>query len=208
MRLLIIFFILCSTLSCRSKKSIDFDKIAHELDSIYEQDQFLRGELASLFWSEDLDTIHYKALVNEQNKIDSLNLKRIEEIIEMVGGYPGKSMVGGSASKVGFFVLQHSSAEIRRKYLKLILEAADNFELNKSYAAMFHDRVLMDEGSPQIYGTQIRAETVFDSLTGKRITKRYVWPIQDTVNIDSLRLWNGLKPLEGHLNKMSEDLEE
>ena len=208
MRYIIVFIVTCSIVSCQPKKKIDFEGLAHELDSIYKQDQFLRGELAGLFGTENLDTVHYKALVNEQNEIDATNLKRIEEIIEMVGGYPGKSMVGGSASKVAFFVLQHSSEETRRKYLELILEAAENFELNKSYAAMFHDRVLMEEGLPQIYGTQIRAEAIFDSLTGTRTVKRELWPIRDTSIVDSLRLWNGLIPLEDYLFQMGVEINE
>ena len=124
------------------------------------------------------------------------------KIIKDVGGYPGKTMVGESARKVTFFVLQHSSPEIQKQHLNLILNAAEKLELKKSYAAMFHDRVLMYDNQPQIYGTQIKGETVFDSLSGKSIKKRYLWPIKDVSIVDSLRLWNGLGPLQAYLYEM------
>ncbi|WP_164674252.1 DUF6624 domain-containing protein [Maribacter litoralis] len=181
--------------------------MAKELDSIMLEDQKFRLELSSFSFQNSKDSIKWKVMLNTQNKIDSLNLLRIVEIIKEVGGYPGKTLVGDSASKVAFFVLQHSTPEIQKKHLDLILKAAENFELNKSYAAMYHDRVLMHGGHPQIYGTQIRRETVFDSITGSWIERRYIWPVQDTTIIDSLRLWNGLKPLEAYMYEMGLDIE-
>ncbi len=188
--------------SCYPKHKVDYSSLTKELDSIMVEDQKFRMELSNFSVQNHQDSIQSEAMLAAQNKIDSSNLERVLEIIKDVGGYPGKTMVGQSASKVTFFVLQHSSPEIQKQHLGLILEAAEKLELNKSYAAMFHDRVLMYGGQPQIYGTQIKGETVFDSLSGEWIMKRYLWPIKDASIVDSLRLWNGLGPLEAYLYEM------
>lgn len=195
---LFIFFLF----SCHHQQNIDYSVLTKELDSIMREDQKYRLELSNFSIQNHQDSLQWETMFEEQSKIDSSNLARIIEIIEDVGGYPGKSIVGESGSKVTFFVLQHSNPEIQKQHLNLILEAAENLELKKSYAAMFHDRVLMYDGQPQIYGTQIKGETVFDSLSGKSIRKRYLWPIRDISIVDSLRLWNGLGPLEAYLYEM------
>src|SRR5690606_24880056 len=147
-----------------------------------------RSALSSLSFESPLDSIKWKTMAETQRSIDSSNLERILKIIDEIGGYPGKTIVGESASKVAFFVLQHSSPKIQKEHLTLILEAAENHELNKSYAAMFHDRVLMYEGKPQIYGTQIRKDLIFDSLSQKSYSNLSLWLRRYISMVDSVRL--------------------
>ena len=202
LRLLVISIITLLLINCKHQNKVDYSTLAKELDSILKEDQKFRSELSSYSFESQQDSVKWKTMVETQKGIDSSNLERVLEIIKDVGGYPGKTLVGESASKVTFFVLQHSSPEVQKKHLSMILEAAEKYELNKSYAAMFHDRVLMYEGKPQIYGTQIRKEFVFDSVSRKSYSKLSVWPIRDTTIVDSLRLWNGLVRLEDYLYGM------
>lgn len=207
LKLLIISILTLLLFNCQPRSKVDYSVLTIELDSIMKEDQKFRSELSSFSFQSQQDSIKWKNMIEAQNKIDSSNLERILEIIEDVGSYPGKTMVGESASKVTFFVLQHSSPEIQKEHLNLILEAAEKLELNKIYAAMFQDRVLMYKGKPQIYGTQIRRESIFDSLSGEQSMKSYLWPIKDTTNLDSLRLWNGLIPLEDYLDQMGAEFQ-
>lgn len=179
---------------------IDSTSLAIELDSIFEIDQKYRAEMQSVQNEFGWNSKEMSQLWVKQNKIDSSNLQRIIEIIEEVGGYPGQSLVGHSASKSAFYVLQHAPDSIQEKYYNLIVNAAKNNELKRGLAAMYQDRYLMHRGEPQIFGTQVRTEYKTDSLTGEKIEHTYVWPIADTANIDSLRLWNGLLNLEDYLN--------
>ncbi len=181
---------------------MDVESLSRELDSIFDQDQLYRSEMAFFNLKTEKDSLRLKEIVAAQSKIDSTNLLRIQQIIEEIGDYPGKSLVGESASKVAFFVLQHSNPKTQSEYLDLILKAAQNLELNKSYAAMYHDRILLSQEKPQIYGTQIKEEWIIDSTTGERTKRSYLWPIADTTHIDSLRMWNGLIPLNTYLNQM------
>jgi len=181
-------------------RNIDTLALVNELDSIFELDQKYRAEMQSVQTEFGWNSDEMNELWTKQNRIDSSNLHRILEIIENVGGYPGQSLVGHSASKTTFYVLQHAPDSVQEEYYKMVVDAAKNNELKKGLAAMYQDRYLMHRGEPQIFGTQVRIEDDIDSLTGKKIERAYVWPIADTTNIDSLRLWNGLLSLENYLN--------
>lgn len=199
---LVSIFIGCNNDIAKNTSAQDVDTLAlvNELDSIFELDQKYRAEMQSIRdefgWnSEEMNDLRLK-----QNKIDSSNLQRIIQIIKEVGGYPGQSLVGHSASKTTFYVLQHAPDSVQEEYHQMIIDAAKNNELKRSLAAMYQDRYLMHSGEPQIYGTQVRTENEIDSLTGDKFERTFVWPIADTNNIDSLRLWNGLLNLEDYLN--------
>lgn len=186
--------------SCNSKPTINTEELTKELDSIMVVDQKYRAQMQEAQQEYGWNSPQMGELWKKQNEIDSSNLKRTLEIIKLVEGYPGKSLVGPSASKATFYVLQHAPDSIQEEYYNLIIKAAEENELDKRLAAMYQDRYLMHRGKDQIYGTQIRMEYETDPLTGERIEKTFVWPIADTTNIDSLRMWNGLRPLEDYLN--------
>lgn len=187
-------------IGCERKTSINTKKLAKELDSIMIVDQKYRANMQDVQQEYGWNSHEMSELLKKQNEIDESNLKRILEIIDLVDGYPGKSLVGISSSKVTFYVLQHAPDSIQEQYYELIINAAEENELDKRLAAMYKDRYLMHRGEPQIFGTQIRSEYEIDSLTGERTERTFVWPIADTTNIDSIRIWNGLGPLEEYLN--------
>lgn len=163
-------------------------------------DQKYRNQMPAVQEECGWNSSEMSELWKKQNKIDQSNLKRILEIIDKLDGYPGKSLVGISSSKVAFYVLQHAPDSIQEEYYDLIIKSSQENELDKRFAAMYQDRYYMRRGEPQIFGTQIRSEYVTDSLTGERIERTFVWPIADTTNIDSVRRWNGLGRLEEYLN--------
>lgn len=129
-----------------------------------------------------------KELWKKQNELDSLNLIRIEEIIEKYG-YPGKSLVG-MQSNVAFLVIQHSDIETQEKYLPILKEAADKGELRWSSLALLIDRIRVNNGEKQIYGSQIR-----QSGDGKYV----LFPIEDEPNVNKRRAKVGLGPLEEYV---------
>jgi hypothetical protein len=196
----IIPLLLLILVSCNSKQSINTKQLTIELDSILVVDQKYRLKMQEVQQEHGWNSPEMGALWKKQSRIDSSNLKRILEIIDQVEGYPGKSLVGNSASKTTFYVLQHAPDSIQEEYYELIITAAAENELDKRLAAMYQDRYLMHRGENQIYGTQIRSEFETDSLTGERLKKTFVWPIADTTKIDSVRMANGMGPLEDYLN--------
>ena len=125
-------------------------KLAAELSEIYKDDQKYRRAAilaASKFGSGSAqdNTLMAKQLAN-----DVSNLAKIEKIIAQYG-YPGKSLVGTSLSKVAFFVVQHNDVSAQEKYLSTFKLAAQNNELEPSLLPLMIDRIRTAKGEKQLY---------------------------------------------------------
>jgi len=140
--------------------------LKRQLDSIMVLDQKYRSDNPGANWGKQL-------------VIDSSNTVFIEKVFKE-HGYPGKSLVGSSTSKVAWYVIQHSNKI--SDYLKLIKDAANNGELPKSNAAMMEDRFLMNNGEEQVYGTQ---GTTLNYNSDNPI--HIIWPIKNVENVNQLR---------------------
>jgi hypothetical protein len=125
------------------------------------------------------------------NKIDSLNLLKVEEIIQK-HGYPGKSMVGEPANTTVFYVIQHAPSKIPT-YFNLIKSAGKKGELPYHYVAMMEDRMLTSEGKLQIYGSQGFTMMVTDAKTGEKKPFSYIMPIRDPKKVNKRRKKAGFK---------------
>jgi hypothetical protein len=80
-------------------------------------------------------------------------------------------------------MLQHSSYDVRKKYYKTIKLAMENNHLEKRYFAMYLDRLLIDEGKKQLYGTQMQKNT-----EGKLV----LFPLKRKFNVNRRRSRFGL----------------
>lgn len=162
-----------------------------ELMEILAMDQDLRISLDTMEniydWESELvqqtwKQIHYN---------DSVNLVRIEKIIDE-HGWPGKTLVGEDAADIAFLVLQHSAdVEVMEKYLPLIEEAVKEDELGKPSLALFVDRIRMFKGEEQLYGTQLS----YNDST--KILQLY--PVEDEENLNQRRAEMELIPIEEYL---------
>ncbi|MEO5943584.1 MAG: DUF6624 domain-containing protein [Ferruginibacter sp.] len=120
-------------------QSVDTISIKNQLALILEQDQKTRTKGDS---------------VKFMHQIDSLNLVQIEKIISLYG-WPGKSFVGRSGNNTVFLAIQHSRLEIQEKYFPLLKASIAENESNPSALALLQDRILIQQGKKQIYGSQI-----------------------------------------------------
>jgi hypothetical protein len=80
-------------------------------------------------------------------------------------------------------VLQHADYTYQKKYLPLLRKAAADKELRADRLAILEDRVLVNEGKKQLYGSQLRTNA------------RGEWefcPIEDEANVDKRRKSVGL----------------
>jgi hypothetical protein len=170
-------------------QSLQKDVLKKELSEIYKSDQLYRVEMAKIN-PTDLRIVE---LVNKQDKIDSINLTRVVKILDSIG-YPRKSVYGDSAGLGTFHVIQHSAAEYQEKYLPLFEKAAKDNELEWKWVAMMTDRVRLNKGLKQIYGTQI--SPIKDPNTGYLTNKAEIAPIEDEKNVNKRRAKVGLRPIE------------
>lgn len=168
-----------------AKPNLDFN-LKKRLDSIAVLDQRYRmlmqadspEELQALGEEMGLTKEEYtgdhRAL---QTAIDSSNMKFVEKYF-IEKGYPGKSVVGEESSLAAWYVLQHNPDKIPT-YLPLIKKAAADGEISMRSAAMMEDRYLMNEGKPQVYGTQ---GMTYDDERGS-----FIWPIENPEMVNQRR---------------------
>lgn len=200
--------------SCKQEKKMKINsetnridiELKEKLENILVRDQGIReivsGNLTNKRETELLFELKLKKTDIKGDKkfdlmreIDSLNLIEVENIIKKYE-YPSKSLVGEPANKVVFYVIQHSDKI--DKYLPLIRTAAKKGDITKTSLALMEDRNLMQKGSEQIYGTQIKGKA---NKKGEWIY--FIWPIKDIDSVDIWRKEAGFKQsLKEYLKEM------
>ena len=168
-------------------------QLKNELDFILDTDQLLREysipSTSDSRKTEILNKTGYttadvtKGIWNVINKQDSINLVKVERIIEKYG-YPGKSMVGEPTNKAVWYVIQHSKKI--SNYFDLIKTAGKQGEIPMTLVAMMEDRKLMYEGKEQIYGTQGAGRLIYDQQ-GKEMFFNFIWPIANETHCNERR---------------------
>lgn len=167
-------------------------ELGEKLKILLEKDQRPRLQLEEIEAKYHRDSPEYQAFMRSWMDNDSICLLEAEKIIAQYG-YPGKTMVG-EYSNVIWLIIQHAPLEKQEQYFPLIDEAAKNGELDKSAWALLVDRIRMDKGQAQLYGSQV----VSDPATGK-------WKfhtIEDEANVNKRRAEVGLGPLEEYAKRM------
>jgi hypothetical protein len=91
---------------------------------------------------------------NFDPKVDKQNLIKVVSLIENCG-MPTTKEVSKKQMSAIWLVFQHADNKNRKKYFPLLKKSAEKGDLNKSKIALMEDRILMMEGKPQIYGSQI-----------------------------------------------------
>ena len=90
--------------------------------------------------------------------VDAENLAWLKNVVAEVG-WPGRSMVGEDGAHAAWLLAQHADSDptFQRMCLELMSEAVGRGEASRPEVAYLTDRVLLAEGRPQEYGTQMTA---------------------------------------------------
>ena len=165
------------------------------LEDVYDKDQAARAWTVGMTSLSADEIVEYTA---EMERVDSLNQTMVFGILDN-DGWPSDK-----ANRAIWIVIDHSDLTSRSKYLSFVRAKADEGILDKSDYAMLNDRVLMEEGKPQVYGTQIKMAATFD---GEDMAMQlYLWPVENPDALDSLRRSVGLSPIEEYLRSSSESV--
>lgn len=111
---------------------------------------------------------------------------RIKEIINQYG-WPGNSLVGEVGAHAAWLLVQHADMDpvFQEKCLDLLEKAYRNGEASGQNYAFLYDRVMVNKGEKQLFGTQIY-------LNPK--TNEYQFrPIEDEANLNKRRAEVGLQ---------------
>ncbi|MDX1830521.1 MAG: DUF6624 domain-containing protein [Lutibacter sp.] len=134
---------------------VDCSKKRQILSEVYESDQRIR---------KSNELIKY-------GKEDHRNQELVISIIEKCG-MPTLNEVTQKHMTAIWLGLQHSNKKNRKKYFPQIEEAVENGNLSKQQYALMKDRMLMDEGKPQIYGSQIKNGKLYKLENPETVNER------------------------------------
>lgn len=156
-------------INCTNQKTI--------LDHVLQADQSMRQEGA-----------HIDPATDQQN------LSLVVSILKKCG-MPTLSEVDPEHMQAIWLVIQHASNTYRKAYFPLFETAARNGDLDQTHVAMMKDRMLMDDGLPQVYGTQVVL---------KQESGRYeLYTLEAPGSVDKRRIAIGFGPLHEYLKRWS-----
>ncbi len=78
-----------------------------------------------------------------RHEIQTKNENSIESIIQKLGKYPGRSIVGKELEEVPYLVLRNSSLQKIEKYLPIVLNAINNKDLDPKYATLLSEQIIL-----------------------------------------------------------------
>ena len=127
---------------------------------------------------------------------DRARAERLKEIIAE-HGWPTIDFVGRDAASAAWLIAQHADFDVafQERALELMREALADDQVDPVDVAYLKDRVAVNRGRPQTYGTQILC---MDGRPGPAT------PIEDAENVDARRNEVGLDPLEDYYVELEE----
>jgi len=149
---------------------VDCNKKSEILSEVYISDQKIRRENNLI----------------KNAKEDHRNQELIISIIEKCG-MPTLNEVNQEQMDAIWLGLQHTENKYRVKYFPLIEKAVKNGDLSKEQYALMKDRILMDEGKPQVFGSQIKNGKLYD--------------LEEPETVNERRQEMGLEPIEDYLKR-------
>ena len=132
----------------------------------------------------------YHPLMRE---VHERNAARLRALIES-HGWPTRALAGEDGAEAAWLILQHAigNPSLQRRGLALMSEAASRGEVSPVHVAMLEDRIRVNEGKGQRYGTQ------FD---WDRDGQMNPLPMADESNVDVRRAEVGLPPLADDIRR-------
>lgn len=170
----------------------DFDKpLQKQLEAIFMRDQALRQiyqEMDKKFGRGTPESKYFWSLMRQE---DHKNEKEVEEIIKK-RGWVGKSLVGGKANMALWLVIQHAPLKTQEKYLPMLRKSVKTGESSGRHLALLEDRILVRNGKPQLYGSQVTTDSKGNNTFD---------PIKEPEYVNQRRRSIGLGPIEAYAKR-------
>ena len=129
--------------------------------------------------------------IQKMDIIDSTNTAHLKALIAQYG-FPTWSLVGHAASGQAWLIAQHSNPEFLGEFLKTYRRAVKENNAEKTNLALMEDRHRMNEGLPQLYGSQLFGNNAF-------------FPIANIDAVDERRQSMGLEPIKEYARRFNLD---
>lgn len=135
---------------------VDCNKKGEILESVYQSDQRIR-----------MSNVPFEQFAKEDHRNQELAISIIEKC-----GMPSLKEVSRKQLDAIWLALQHTDKKYRKKYFPLIEEAVKKGDLSKQQYALMKDRILMDDGKPQLYGSQIENGKLYELESPDSVNER------------------------------------
>lgn len=117
------------------------------------------------------------ALIGEEmTRLSAANGQAVVEMVPPEGWFSSK-VYGDDAATGAFLIVQHADTGLQKRFLPAIEAFGRRGEAQLSHYALMYDRIAVDEGRPQRYGTQMRCEA------GRMVPA----PTEDPANLEARR---------------------
>ena len=126
--------------------------------------------------------------MEEKNHIE--NDRKLLKLLDIYG-WPTTSSVTEYAAAGAALIINHTTYEIRSQYFPMLEKAFKQGEAQPLRYAKMGDRLLVEEGKKQLYGTQWKFEN----------SERVPHPIEEPEYVDKRRAEIGLGPLSVYLKE-------
>jgi hypothetical protein len=132
----------------------------------------------------------------EWQRVDQANTRWLGELIS-TRGWPSRTLVGEDAALAAFLLAQHADNDpvLQQAFLDALHAAVAHGEASLAHLAYLEDRVRVNAGRAQLYGTQF-------GVTGGEFGP---CPIEDPERLDERRADMGLEPFVAYEARMRSD---
>jgi len=177
---------------CKSavkEEQVDNKDLQIELIKMHLNDQSVRGNIMrDIIIKYKLD--QYELTKDLAVSVDQKNRDRLKEIIRDFG-FPTRQMVGKDAMQGVFLIIQHSDGDKdwQKEQLPRIEEAVRKGDMDGQSYAYLYDRIKINGGEKQLYGTQFKnVDPVNKTLV--------LAETEDIENLDKRRMEVGMMPIK------------
>lgn len=169
------------------------------LIKMYINDQSVRGNILSEIISK-YKVDEYELTKADAVSVDKMNRDRLKEIIREFG-FPTRQLVGKDAMQGIFLIIQHSDGdtEWQKEQLTNIEKAVKQGDMDGQSYAYLYDRIRINSGEKQLYGTQFKNVDTVNRKVELADT-------EDVENLDRRRMEVGMMPIHMYEQFMLKNL--
>lgn len=137
---------------------------------------------------------HRMNMLNGDENLNKLLEQQNTEALEFLlkkCGFPNLQNAGEDGMQTVWSLLQNVPVETRSVYFPRVIEASKNGDLERQDVALMQDKMLMDYGKPQLYGSQVLRDDSGNFT---------LYNLDKPAQVDARREIMGMTPLKEYLN--------
>jgi hypothetical protein len=170
--------------------------IAGRLDSLVAEESYWATQVRHCRETSIADTSRVNTVRRGKAAADRHIQSVLRHILESIG-YPGQQQVGSAGAESFWLLIQHADADalLQQQALDLMKIQVQTHNVPGSHYAFLADRILVNGGNLQLYGTQVRLKSDSSSFEPR--------PLQDPQRLDQRRAMLGLPPMAEYIDLMN-----